>query len=366
MLDSLYIKGFKLFEELNVPELSRLNLFVGNNNTGKSCLLEAVRLFASEASPAVIRDVIHTRDGDWETNLRNRSEVDDNYPSDAVSPMWSLFHDFQALDPSLMIEIGTGDEERRLRLSIDFYKRDDDLSRWVLVDPENDSIEVADEMLEVFVGFERTRLLRLENLFGRRGLLGRIPSPVDDRPKTKIISVGTDGIKRQEVGYLWDRINKTPFEDKVLSCLRLIDHRVEGVALVGNSERTVVLRLAGVSERVPLKALGDGMTRLLHIGLAMANAEDGIVLIDEFENGLYWGVQAELWPVVFEMAEAFNVQVFATSHSGDCIKGFERAWEKRPDLGAMYRLERKGSSVKAFSLPIVNLSDALESLVEVR
>jgi molybdopterin-guanine dinucleotide biosynthesis protein len=59
VIDSLIVKGFKLFEELKVPKLSRLNLFVGSNNTGKSCLLEeAVRLFATEASPSVIRDLV--------------------------------------------------------------------------------------------------------------------------------------------------------------------------------------------------------------------------------------------------------------------------------------------------------------------
>jgi AAA15 family ATPase/GTPase len=112
--------------------------------------------------------------------------------------------------------------------------------------------------------------------------------------------------------------------------------------------------------------MGDGLTRLFHIALAMVNAEGGYLLIDEFENGLYWEVQEQLWPVVFEMAELLNVQVFATSHSQDCIKGFERAWEKRPELGAMYRLERMGSSVTAFRLPMEGLSDALDSLVEVR
>ena len=41
-MDSFYIRNFRLFRELSIEKLSRVNLFVGRNNVGKSCLLEAL------------------------------------------------------------------------------------------------------------------------------------------------------------------------------------------------------------------------------------------------------------------------------------------------------------------------------------
>jgi len=98
----------------------------------------------------------------------------------------------------------------------------------------------------------------------------------------------------------------------------------------------------------------------------MVNAENGVLLIDEFENGLYWEVQEQLWPVIFKMAEELNVQVFATTHSNDCLKGFVNAWAERPELGAVYRLERSGEDTRARPLPRLNVTAALASEIEVR
>jgi AAA15 family ATPase/GTPase len=114
--------------------------------------------------------------------------------------------------------------------------------------------------------------------------------------------------------------------------------------------------------------MGDGLTRLFHIGLAMTNASGGILLIDEFENGLHWEVQKELWKALFQAANQFGVQVFATTHSTDCIRGFLAAQSEVLKLSEnyVYRLERQGDDIYAFELPAENLGAALRQQVEVR
>src|SRR5438045_2113512 len=75
----------------------------------------------------------------------------------------------------------------------------------------------------------------------------------------------------------------------------------------------------------PLYSLGNGMLRTLGISLALVSVKDGILLIDEFENGLYYSVQPDLWQLIFQVARCLNVQVFATTHSWDCIEAFQKA-----------------------------------------
>ena len=84
------------------------------------------------------------------------------------------------------------------------------------------------------------------------------------------------------------------------------------------------------------------MWRVLGIVLALVNAKDGILLIDEFENGLYYSVQPDLWRFIFRLAQSLDVQVFATTHSWDCIEAFQRgAIEDHLEEGLLIRLESK-------------------------
>jgi AAA15 family ATPase/GTPase len=119
-------------------------------------------------------------------------------------------------------------------------------------------------------------------------------------------------------------------------------------------------------ERIPLKSLGDGVTRVFHIILSLVNAKGGVLLIDEFENGLHWAVQQSVWDIVFQLAETLDVQVFCTTHSRDCINGFGSVWKKYPESGAFFRLFERNKTVLAQEYDIETLSDSLETDVEVR
>ena len=90
------------------------------------------------------------------------------------------------------------------------------------------------------------------------------------------------------------------------------------------------------------------MLRALGISLALVNVKDGILLIDEFENGLYYSVQPELWQFIFRVARRLNVQVFATTHSWDCIEAFQKAasTDKQAE-GFLIRLESKLGDIVA-------------------
>lgn len=101
--------------------------------------------------------------------------------------------------------------------------------------------------------------------------------------------------------------------------------------------------------------------------LALANAKDGTLLVDEFENGLHWSVLPKVWNTVFTLAERLNVQVFATTHSRDCIQGFKQAWEQNELIGSFHRLDSDpDNDVKSIAYSLETLSDALDMNVEVR
>jgi predicted ATP-dependent endonuclease of OLD family len=91
------------------------------------------------------------------------------------------------------------------------------------------------------------------------------------------------------------------------------------------------------------------------------------LLIDEIEVGLHRATLDIMWPFLFTLAHRFNVQLFATTHSWDCITSFAAAAKATPeDDGALIRLERKGSDIVAVSYDEATLAVAAEQGIEVR
>jgi AAA15 family ATPase/GTPase len=148
----------------------------------------------------------------------------------------------------------------------------------------------------------------------------------------------------------------------------MIDPRIEALDYIAGrgTSRIALLKVEGQG-RIPLGTMGDGVRRMFHIGLAMATASKGILLIDEFENGLHWHVQRELWAALGRAAKGFDVQIFATTHSRDCIAGFVSASKETGVSDAkMYRLEREDDEIYAVDLALVNVDAAMHLNAEVR
>ena len=109
------------------------------------------------------------------------------------------------------------------------------------------------------------------------------------------------------------------------------------------------------------------MQRMLGIILALVNAKDGMLLIDEIENGIHYSIQQELWQLIFQLAHRLNVQVFATTHSWDCIEGFQKAaQEDVQEEGMVIRLSLKGEEVIATLFDERKLAIATREQIEVR
>ncbi|HVB23053.1 MAG TPA: AAA family ATPase [Ktedonobacteraceae bacterium] len=110
-----------------------------------------------------------------------------------------------------------------------------------------------------------------------------------------------------------------------------------------------------------------GKIRVLTITLALVNARDGLLLIDEFENGLHYSVQPDLWRLIFQVANRLNVQVFATTHSWDCIEAFQSATEgDTQDTAMLIRLESRKHGIRATLFDQSELSIVTREQIEVR
>lgn len=111
------------------------------------------------------------------------------------------------------------------------------------------------------------------------------------------------------------------------------------------------------------------MTRMLDFAVALEGGRNGILLIDEIENGLHYSVQPDLWRMIFETAQELDVQVFATTHSYDCVQAFQQVSGEHEEEGMLISLRRKRSDPeKIVAVPIEEeeLEYAVETHTDVR
>lgn len=373
MLNSFLVENFRLFRHLEIARLGQVNLVVGKNNSGKSALLEAVEVYASNASISTLARMVSGREETW----NERSQAETSQPSDNAIRHLFLGHQLPKINQKGIL-FGVYKEAKQIEIITAAYKTEENdagiIQRKIVLPTlfEEDGIEL---WLTVQEGDKNRRLMQLDK--GSSFSRTRFSALSESEVKYLVQTVPTRNMTAQKIAALWDIIGLTDAKKEVIDGLKLIMPSVVDIAFVGSKSalrksvsretRLALVRTSNSLEPLPLKSMGDGMTRLFNIIVALVSAKNGILMIDEFENGLHWSVQSSVWKIIFRLAVDLNVQIFATTHSRDCISSFEEAWKEHPDDGAFLRLQMScdGSST-ARTYTLETLMDSLDTEVEVR
>lgn len=306
MLRTITIENFRCFQAFELQQLGRVNLLVGTNNSGKTSILEAILLLCSQATFEVLPEIMLNR-GEYvwvDENVNNR-ELDIRhlfYGHDIhIGKKFSISGSNGVNTEEIVVTIEKNDHRTEfensgpLALAINYLKR------------ENKTIQVP-----------------LSSNQGLPANILRIPGESKNLGvRTQYVT--TSSLTNKDMLALFDQIVLTPEEDLVIESLRTIEPLVERIASVGpgryislSSPGGLVVRLEGSNQRIPIGSMGDGMRRILGLTLAIVNARDGVLLVDEIDTGLHFSAMSNMWRLIWETAKRLNVQVFATTHSSDC------------------------------------------------
>ena len=185
-------------------------------------------------------------------------------------------------------------------------------------------------------------LMAWPSLFGHR-------SPISSKINSRFISSKSVGAR--DMRPMWDNMLRTNREDQIICTLRALQPDLSALFFLSGPRPEILASLNGDKQRVPLHSFGDGSRRFLVLSLLLADLEDGLLLIDEIDTGLHWTVMEDLWRLVICAARDGNVQVFATTHSYDCVKGLASLLEREPELAeevSLQKLERRLPQAVAF------------------
>ena len=368
---SISIKNFRGLDRFKISRLGRVNLLVGKNNTGKTTVLEALRLASSPDPRVRIYDLLTSRhEYDFairrdEIGWKRRDKV--GYPESPSLAFESLFYGRPPFRNGESFEIDTKGEDQHLSVEFLWLKQertsDDAGIRYIPADFDFDP--------EALPGFaihqDDNRILFPFDRFSRVMMRRRLATDID----SNVAYLSSAGLQPEEIGRIWDGIALTDDEDDVIDALRVISPNIEKLVMVqspeARGERMLMAKLNQFRSPMPFKSLGEGVTHLLDIVLSMIKAKNGLVLIDEIENGIHYSVQKDLWDLVFKLSKKMDSQIFCTTHSWDCIEGFAKAGLAAPkSTGKVFRLENNDGRIETVNFSFDEIEIAASSSIELR
>ena len=361
MYKSFTIRNFRCFNYLTVEPLKRINLIAGENNIGKTVLLEALWLHQGYHNPELGLRLQVFRG----LNISKRDEF-----------LWDMFSEF---DPEKIIELSSRDQDDRTR-SLHVTIQEHPTSRVSLHKRQvegNGREPLASEIIEqeTTAPVESKVLLDYTDTSGKNiqacayvesdGI--RFERPRGIKESRAILLAAR---QRDNPGTLAERFSNLAVDNKegqIVQILRIIEPRLKGLTVQHRGGSPIIYGDIGMKRRMPLPLMGEGMGRLLGIALAVPEVQDGLLLVDEIENGLHHTVMGKVWEGIADLARDYNVQVFATTHSEECLRAAHRAFaaSKQYDF-ALHRLERVKGAIRAVTFDRKTLDAAIEMDAEVR
>lgn len=358
VLKSLKLTGFRAFESYALDSLSRVNLVVGKNNSGKTSVLEAVDLLVSDGSPAAISESARRRDEMLRVEWRN-----------AFRRIPSIAHLFygHACEPSAKFELRGSKSSGRVTVEL---RSLEELDEEVVSDmfDENLPSEVVPAMgLAITLGARKTPEFVFPVTEGglllhdpRRRWMARSP--------TRFLSLTS--MEPPFLSEAWNALVADGREHEVVEDMKLLMPDIDSIHFLTGDRvprAGIVVGLRGGGARYPLGTFGDGMRLLLLLRLALANNTDGFVLVDEVDTGLHWTVMAGMWRLLVEVARKSRLQLFATTHSHDCIVGLASMVKSHPELAGEVSIQKIDTSLpRAVSIHGADIPSALENGIDFR
>lgn len=357
MITGLEIKGFKGFKHLSIPKLTRITLVGGKNNAGKTSLLEAVFLFFDRINPQMLTNQFARRgvsvlplepDAMWAPIFHDyEMEKEISISVTSVSSTKTMIIKFNPnYTPSLVRAKKTGQGSQQLQIRTD----------------QKPTPSHALDITYKMNGKKETSHL----LMGIEGLGLHVDYMKAEKAQAVFIA-SRSLMNPREDAERFGKLDIMGKQDVVIKFLKIIEPNLTALSSISMGNISMIHGDIGLKRKIPVSYMGEGVCKLLSIILAIANAKDGIVLIDEFENGLHYSVMEKIWEGIGRASEEFNCQVIATTHSYECLEAVYKGLSGDLQNDFTYlRLDRTDDETKPKVFDFDMIKVAIDTNSEVR
>lgn len=354
VLKSVNINNFKCFKKIEIKSLSRVNLITGKNSVGKTAALEAMFLLAGVENLGLILPISQLRGiGALRGDIKAILEL-----------LWApLFHNLEIGEKiQIKANLNTG-KNKKVEISL-ISPTSMELDSYTERSGGSISRKILEQKVADDSGAEPTTF-QMKFVDGRFQI-EPLPS---EPPYPGYFLTSRFPPSQEEIAYLFGRLAKSKkLEDiDLANIMRIVEPRLKQMDVIPSAGLPMIYGDIGLDQMLPISLMGDGLERITGILLKMANAQKGVVLIDEIENGLHHSILKEFWEIIDRAAREFNTQVIATTHSYECIREAHSAFCKSVGYDfSLHRLDRVEDGIDIATYDQEALEAAVKTDFEIR
>ena len=282
-IKNIEIKNFKCFEDFKAEGFGRVNLIGGKNNVGKTAFMEAL-LFNSSVNEYSLDSFI---------KVLISIQVFRNY--------------------GFLYDLEKANNNEYMKLILSFLK-------------EYLNASIKSKKNKLLIDFSKELNILLNNTNYKSDDFNSIFMNTEISITHNFIS--SIFISSHQLVDLYDGVKLLRKRKEVNNFINIFDKDLSEYDIIDNMPVCFSEKLNGF---VNLDAYGNGLKRYMAYVCAIWANKDGYIFIDEIENGIHYTNLDKLWEVILKTSKEANVQVFATTHSKECIESYARVAKKLED-----------------------------------
>lgn len=350
---NIEIKNFRGIDHLKIDDFSRVNIFLGQNSSGKSTVLECLLLLMGMSNPDLPQTI---------NSIRSRTYS-------GFADLVYMFHNCDwNVKPSFASEL-FDDSKRHLELAMTYLfdeRSQADIQHGQIPTYSTNTFLNTLKMVFDVEANQQKSSYECSITVNPQGQISNKKLSEGYLEKNSVAFLSSDLSTDNPANDLIE-LAKRKKKDIVTEQLKLFDSRITTLEILNN---VAYIGLEGIDQLLAVNMQGGGLRRYLNIVAASANPLNNIILIDEIENGLHYSAYKKLWEALFALAVSTNKQVFVTTHSKETLyrlnEMLEEHTEYRNEL-SLYTLEQtKLKGHQAYRLPYEGLAEACKNNIEIR
>ena len=361
MITSVQIENFRCFGLTKANGFSRINLFGGRNNAGKTALLEALFLMGKPSHSSIAKILAFRM-----MSIKMMQEMPEKF--------WDHLFYQQKKEQAILFNFFLSDDNSNYKVSLSC---DEESTHFINMINNGD---IQDS--EIVNHFENTKSIKSflqitpfidEKELQKNFFIASSAEPIRGGLEHTFIETNfASANSKTSNEKLATEFSKAKYDGKskeLLKAFKIIDSSIEGIDVFTIGTPSVYLKREKDGYML-LSLFGDAMNKIADIILRIINNKNSILLIDEIENGIHYENQEEFWRILFKLCEIYNVQLFATTHSYEMIEAFKDCIKhnnKENDAG-YFEMSRHpvSNQINIQKIPIYSLEDKLNQQKPIR
>jgi AAA15 family ATPase/GTPase len=354
MFKQVSVYNFKAIEKLENVPFGRITLIGGENNSGKTTVLEALFLYADHHNPVALNTILG-----WRDFAGKASPIE----------IWQPF--FYDKDLSKVIKIEANASGKNLsptdQLYIKYLTEYNASVQLPIIENGVTSIKSSFPALELVHTSDNTIDYQV-HILSQDTIYNYLKEIDLSKEQPKIFYMGERlSLYHSNVEY-HGVLDQADEQEKILPLLRLLEPRLLRLQLINNGVQDIIYADLGNKKKIAVNLLGDGFCRCLTMGLVIASKNVDVFLVDEAGGGIHHSFHDAFWEFMNCLSLEHNCQIIATTHSYEFIESFSRVCKKQNNDDVAYiRLDKDtNNTIRAYSFNSEDLTFTLSHELELR